>query len=91
MTSHANHHLRLFLLYDRRTSAEAKTTRAAQSSEPLPSPPAIQDHQRVREDTLVLLLHFTTAVKPPPAVSGELPRLPCCVLRLGASGSNSTK
>ena len=39
MTNHANHHLRLFLLYDRRTFAEAKTTGAAQSSEPLPPPP----------------------------------------------------
>ena len=28
-THHVNHHLRLFLLYDRRTSAEAKTTGAA--------------------------------------------------------------
>ena len=37
-THHSNHHLRLFLLYDRRTSAETKTTGAAQSSEPLPSP-----------------------------------------------------
>ena len=52
---------------------------------------AIQDHQRVREDTLVLLLHFPAAVKPPPAISGELPCLPCCVLRPGASGSNSIK
>jgi hypothetical protein len=28
---------------------------------------AIRDRQRVREDTLVLILHFTAAVNPPPA------------------------
>ena len=39
MTHSVNQQLRLFLLYDRRTSAETKTTRAAQSSEPLPLPP----------------------------------------------------
>ena len=40
LTTHrVNHHLRLFLLYDWRTSAETETTGAARSSEPLPSPP----------------------------------------------------
>ena len=44
---------------------------------------AIQDHQRVREDTLVPLLHFTAAVKPPPAGFREPRRPPCSKSRQG--------
>ena len=48
-------------------------------------------HHRVRTGPYMLHHHSTAADKPPPAVRGELPRLPCCDLRPGASGSNLTK